>query len=115
MLEATASLSNGLPACTARLLGLGDSIEPSSCTRRTLTTTFCSTACSSVTFGSWAHPERPARQQASNKIARNPLEQRSFRRIFSQTKGSTGALPLRTPCTSLDAQKGRDQLENSTA
>ena len=72
------------------------STEPSSRTNLTLTTVFFwSSAGSSVGFVSWAHTERPARQQTKNKIARNLLEQRCFRRIFSQTKGSTGALPDR--------------------
>src|SRR5277367_3829564 len=111
MLAATVSLSKGLSTCTESPVGFVASTEPSSRTNRTLATGFCSTTGCSVGFGSWAHPGRPARQQARNKIARNPLEQRSFRRIFSQTKGSTGALLLRTPCTSLDAEKDRDQLE----
>src|SRR5271154_4577039 len=109
MLAATVSLSKGLSTCTESPVGLVASTEPSSRTNRTLATGFCSVTACSVDFGSWAHPGRPARQQASNKIARNPLEQRCFRRIFSQTKGSTGALPLRTPNPSLNGENGPGQ------
>src|SRR5271154_6737381 len=109
MLAATVSLSRGLPTCTESPLGMVASTEPSSRTNRTLATVFSSAAGCSVGLVSWAHQGRPARQQARNKIARNPLEQRSFRRISSQTKGSTGALPLRTPNPSLNGEKGPSQ------